>query len=95
MAIEYSPDSNYRNTAIIDNKYLGIYNSPVVDVADHETKNIIIENKFNNRPDLLAHSLYGNSKLWWVFAEFNPDTLKDPIIDFESGITIIVPIRFG
>jgi hypothetical protein len=95
MATEYRPDSNYRITPIVNNKYLDIYTSPIINTSDFETTNIIIENKFNNRPDLLAYNLYGNSKLWWVFAEFNPDTLIDPIIDFVGGMKITVPTRFG
>ena len=70
-------DSLYRNTQIIDNKYLDILD-PVIDSTDNYTiKEVTISNKYNNRPDLLANELYGNSKLWWVFAEFNPDTLND------------------
>ena len=76
-------DSLYRNTQIIDNKYLDILD-PVIDST----------NKYNNRPDLLANELYGNSKLWWVFAEFNPDTLNDPIVDFVAGLKIKVPTSF-
>ena len=95
MATVYSPDSNYRNTLIVDNKYLDIYESPITNIEEYETNSIIIENKFNQRPDLLAYNLYGNAKLWWVFAEFNPDTLDDPIIDFVGGMTITVPTRFG
>ena len=38
--------------------------------------------------------LYGNAKLWWVFATINQDILNDPITDFEAGLTIQVPLRF-
>jgi len=54
-----------------------------------------IESQYNHRPDLLAFDLYGDAKLWWVFAEFNPDELNDPIVDFTSGKTIVVPTRFS
>jgi|TARA_B100000809_G_scaffold144025_1_gene141564 hypothetical protein len=87
-------DSLYRNTQIIDNKYLDILD-PVIDSTDNYTiKEVTISNKYNNRPDLLANELYGNSKLWWVFAEFNPDTLNDPIVDFVAGLKIKVPTSF-
>lgn len=96
MATEYDPGSNYRNTPIVDNKYLDIYVSPIVgDINDYDLQDIVVENKYNQRPDLLAYHLYGNAKLWWVFAEYNPDILVDPIIDFVGGMKIKAPVRFG
>ena len=47
--------------------------------------------KFARRPDLLAHELYNNTRLWWVFALRNPDILVDPIRDFKAGVTIKLP----
>lgn len=47
--------------------------------------------KYNFRPDLLAYDLYGSSNLWWVFAERNPNTLKDPVGDFRAGVLISLP----
>ena len=64
-------------------------------VNDYNTKTIKLTVKYEHRPDLLAHELYGNAKLWWVFAEFNPDLLNDPIVDFKTGITIKYPVRFS
>jgi hypothetical protein len=43
------------------------------------------------RPDLLAYDLYNNSQLWWVFAQRNPNTLKDPLFGFVSGVKIYIP----
>ncbi len=43
------------------------------------------------RPDLLAYDLYGDSNLWWVFAVRNPNTIEDPIFDFQTGVTIFLP----
>lgn len=50
-----------------------------------------IENQYRHRPDLLAHDVYGNAKLWWVFVQRNMDILKDPIYDFIPGRTIFLP----
>lgn len=50
-----------------------------------------IEPQYNHRPDLLAYDLYGSSKLWWVFAQRNIETLKDPVYDFEPGVKIYLP----
>lgn len=43
------------------------------------------------RPDLLAYDLYGDANLWWVFAVRNPNTIEDPIFDFQPGVTIFLP----
>lgn len=51
----------------------------------------VIAAQYEERPDLLAHQLYGDSNLWWVFSMRNPDVLKDPIRDFVTGTIIILP----
>ena len=43
------------------------------------------------RPDLLAYDLYGTPRLWWVFAQRNPNVIEDPIYDFEPGRVIQLP----
>jgi len=91
----YSSDSLYRNTDIIGSKYLDDLNVDNIDLVNTTTKSVKIELRHNEKPDLLAHELYGNAKLWWVFSLFNQDKLKDPIIDFKEGITIKVPVRFS
>ena len=50
-----------------------------------------IEPQYNRRPDLLAYDLYGTTKLWWVFAQRNMNTINDPLFDFVSGVTISIP----
>ena len=95
MSTKYRTDSVYKNTKIINNKYLGVYQSTVGDISNTETSTIKLTSKYHQRPDVLAHDLYGNAKLWWVFAEFNQDTLVDPIIDFTNGKTIVYPVRFA
>ena len=95
MSNKYRTDSTYRQTKVVDNKYLDIYQSPVTDLVNTETTTIKITSKYHQRPDILAHDLYGNAKLWWVFAEFNQDTLNDPILDFKSGLIITYPTRFS
>lgn len=50
-----------------------------------------IEGQYTHRPDLLAHDLYGNAKLWWVFVQRNMEVLRDPIYDFEPGVVIYLP----
>jgi hypothetical protein len=50
-----------------------------------------ITQTYNLRPDLLASDLYQDSKLWWVFAQRNPNKLKDPLFDFTAGTGIYIP----
>jgi hypothetical protein len=91
----YRTDRLYRNTKIINGQYLDVLNIDSIDVDNTTTKTITLEAKYEEKPDLLAHDLYGNAKLWWVFALFNEDKLSDPIIDFKTGLKISVPIRFS
>ena len=91
---EYKTDSMYRNTGVVDNKYLDIMEPVFASINSGDTKTITLESKYEKRPDKLAYDLYGNAKLWWIFAEYNQDTLKDPIVDFKSGLEIRVPKQF-
>jgi alpha-L-fucosidase len=50
-----------------------------------------IERTYAYRPDLLAYDLYGTPRLWWVFAQRNPNEIEDPIYDFKPGVTIKLP----
>lgn len=50
-----------------------------------------IDKVYEYRPDMLAFDLYGDSSLWWVFAQRNPNVLKDPLFDFRSGVRIFIP----
>lgn len=94
MAVEFRRDSLYRSTPIEEKKYLGIWEPTVAEISGLTTEPYTIENKYHQRPDTLANKLYGNAKLWWVFAMVNQDKLNDPIFDFEAGLTIQVPTRF-
>ena len=92
---DYRPDSNYRNTRYVDGKYLDIADDLVTNKADVVTNPLVVAPKYNERPDVLAYDLYGNAKLWWVFAEFNQDKLIDPILDLKTGMEINVPDKFS
>lgn len=87
-------DSVYRKTNVVNNKYLDIWQPDINDISLFNTKTITLESKYENKPDKLAFDLYGNAKLWWVFAQFNQDKLQDPIIDFVAGLEIQVPTQF-
>ena len=86
----YSNSSPYANTQLVDNQYLDRLNiRPIPASADDIL--YTVEPQYNHRPDLLAYDLYGNEKLWWVFAQRNMEIIKDPVFDLVSGIEIYVP----
>ncbi len=84
-----SSSSPYFKTKIIDD-YRDILQMPSMPM-DENDEYYTIESKFDRRPDLLAYSLYGNTRLWWVFARRNMNEIKDPIRDFRTGVTIRIP----
>jgi hypothetical protein len=89
--ITYKNDSNYASTDS-NNKYLELYNPPLIqeNLDDRQTK-VRIQQKYHRRPDLFAQDYLGNSRLWWVLAHYNRNTIKDPVMDFTSGTVIRVP----
>ena len=91
----YRTDSLYRDTKITNNQYLNELTIDNIDVKNTTTKTITLNEKYDEKPDLLAYDLYGNAKLWWVFGLFNQDELVDPILDFKAGLKIKVPARFS
>jgi hypothetical protein len=54
---------------------------------------VTLTEKYNMRPDLLAHDLYNNVEFWWVFTLRNLELLKDPINDFKAGVIIKAPSK--
>ena len=94
METQYKESSNYSRTGV-NRKYLDLYNPPLTrDSLSKQTVDIIITSKYNRRPDLMANDMYGNPSVWWVFAHYNRDELKDPVMDFTAGKTIKVPKTF-
>jgi hypothetical protein len=87
---KYNSGSPWKNTKIQGNEYLDILRIRPVP-AESDDIPYEIEPQYTYRPDLLAFDLYGNHKLWWVFAQRNMNVLKDPVYDFEAGVTIFLP----
>ena len=86
---KYSNTSPYFETAEISN-YLGLLNPRTI-TAEQDDQSYTIERTYAYRPDLLSYDLYGTPRLWWVFAQRNPDQIEDPIYDFKPGVTIQLP----
>jgi alpha-L-fucosidase len=88
MAI-YSQTSPYFNTPQ-NNINLDIF-APRTLTAELDDVTYTIDKIYAYRPDLLAYDLYGTPRLWWVFAQRNPDAIEDPIYDFYPGNVIQLP----
>lgn len=81
-----SPYANTRENAL----YLELLEIRPVPTENDDFQ-YTIESQYKHRPDLLAYDLYGDAGLWWVFTQRNMDIIKDPIFDFEPGVTIRCP----
>jgi len=86
---KYSITSPYYETSENDVS-LDILNPRTI-TAEEDDQSYTIERTYAYRPDLLAFDLYGSPRLWWVFAQRNPDEIEDPIYDFKPGVTIQLP----
>lgn len=88
--VKYPNTSPYAFTPVYNNSFLDLMESrtilPRTDDAEWE-----INQTYHMRPDLLAHDLYDDSRLWWVFAQRNVNRIKDPIFDFTAGTKIFLP----
>lgn len=88
---DYPTSSPYYQTNIVDNKYLDVMvYRPIPGLASDVYYEIDVAYQY--RPDMLAYDLYGDPKLWWVFAARNPNRLgEDPIFNFKAGLGIYIP----
>ena len=86
----YPQTSPYFNSDIVNGIFLDVMiNRPIP--SDPTDVYWEITSIYNLRPDLLANDLYNDSRLWWVFAQRNPNRLKDPYFDFVTGVGIYLP----
>jgi hypothetical protein len=86
----YSEKSPWSSTKVVKGQYLDVLTIRPVPAQDDDVL-YTVEPQFTHRPDLLAYGVYGDSKLWWVFAQRNMDVLKDPVFDLEAGVKIYLP----
>ena len=88
--MSYSQSSPYYLTKVYNNQFLDtMTNRPVPMNSLDPLWEITLA--YNMRPDLLAFDMYRDGRLWWVFAQRNPNTLKDPLFDFVPGVSIYLP----
>jgi len=87
----YPSTSPYYLTNIADGQYLDVMNNRPIPKYSSDVY-YTLPKVYEFRPDLLAYDLYGDSRLWWVFASRNPNLLGyDPYFDFVAGIQIYIP----
>ena len=89
MAGQYGATSPYYQTGYSQFFLDTMVNRPIPKLADDIL--FTINTTFQYRPDLLAFDLYGDSGLWWVFYQRNPNTLTAPPLDFVAGTSIYLP----
>lgn len=82
--------SPYSKTPVNRSGYLDFFVPVPVPKANNDILYTITP-AYTYRPDLLSHDLYGDRRLWWVFAQRNPEVLKDPVFDFVAGTEIYLP----
>ena len=87
--VKYKQNSPYFATSFNENHLDIRTDRPIPKETDDQF--VEINQAYQYRPDLLAYDLYQDSGLWWVFAQRNPNTLKDPIFDFVAGKKIFLP----
>lgn len=81
--------SEYYTTPIRD-FYLDLVNKRSIPPNAND-RIVVIEAKYEGRPDKFANDYFGTPRLWWVLPTRNMDTLIDPIADFKAGVAIFVP----
>jgi len=90
MAITQYPKKSAYALTVTHDHYLDLMVNRDIPKLDSDVE-FTITQTYNLRPDLLAFDLYDDSELWWVFAQRNPDVLKNPLLDFSTGTTIRLP----
>lgn len=87
----YPSTSPYYLTNITNDQTLDVMNNRPIPKYSSDVY-YSLPKVYEFRPDLLAYDLYGDSRLWWVFAARNPNLLgNDPYFDLVAGIRIYIP----
>ena len=89
MSATYNQTSPYYTTQFSQYFLDVMINRPIPKLVDDQY--FTINATYQYRPDLLAHDLYDNGGLWWVFYQRNPNTLTAPPLDFKAGTQIYLP----
>lgn len=82
----------YGNTSY-DENFRGYYIPYELPFDDATDTYYTITPTFENRPGLLAYTLYGDEKYQWVFMVYNRDMITNPLTDFRTGVVLRVPSK--
>jgi hypothetical protein len=85
--------SRYRNSRIYEDStlgktYFGVWRPPKILEIKPVSIHVVTPEEIN-RPDLIAHRVYGNSSLFWVLAIRN--NLLLPFRDITAGQSLVCP----
>ena len=91
-SVTYAKNSPYYGTDQVMRylDYLSFWKGVTILPNNNDTL-MVLDSKYNKRPDLLSFDLYNTAQLWWVFMIRNPDVIRDPIYDFVTGINMYAP----
>jgi hypothetical protein len=51
----------------------------------------IVEQKYANRPDLIAYAFYDDWRLWWFICQYN--AILDPHAEIVTGLVMHIPTK--
>ena len=51
----------------------------------------VVENFYSGRCDLIANAFYGESRYWWVIAQYN--NILDPFTEIIPGRILLIPTK--
>jgi hypothetical protein len=51
----------------------------------------VVERRWEGRIDLIANALLGDSRLWWLIAQYN--AVLDPVNEIREGRVLRVPLK--
>lgn len=60
-------------------------------VSAEDDQAYVIDKKFEGRLDLIAALFLGESRYWWVLAQYN--SILDPYAEITEGSTIYIPSK--
>jgi len=86
---KYKETSPYGITPVVNSNFLDILVPRAIPITEFDLP-YVIEPRYHQRPDLASNVIFKSPKLWWVFAQRNPDILKDPVFDFKAGTEIMI-----
>lgn len=88
--VSYDEKSFLANTPL---KKFYLDKARLASITDAVGSQVVVPPECEHRIDLFSYQQYGSSRLWWIIALANADLIKDPIWDFKSGMTLLVPDR--